>query len=62
MAQLLEGHSQKGTPFYNCRVTYCDLSHAGCWLTIQDTLQLGLYFLIYLVSTNIYTCLVHVVF
>ena len=20
-----------------CRVTYCDLSHAGCWLTIQDT-------------------------
>ena len=27
-----------------CRVTYCDLSHAGCWLTIQDTSQLGLYF------------------
>ena len=21
-----------------CRVTYCDLSHAGCWLTIQDTI------------------------
>ena len=45
-----------------CRVTYCDLSHAGCWLTIQDTSQLGLYFLLYLLSTNIYTCLVHVVF